>query len=218
MKNKKQWLVLGPTALITALLFVGCSHADKKQEKQVAAPVATVPQNTATAPAAESKPSRVEGELIVITATVKAIDKKNRVVTVKFPDGKEKKITCGPEVRNFPQIRIGDEVKAQFLESVELMVGDPGVKPSVDRETKAARAPLGEKPGFAAVDAVEVTATVQAIDYETRDVTLLGPEGKTIKLKAGPEVKRLNDVKQGDTVVARLTKAVSLTVSKPAKQ
>ncbi|MFZ4701361.1 MAG: hypothetical protein ACOYMG_15025, partial [Candidatus Methylumidiphilus sp.] len=68
------------------------------------------------------------------------------------------------------------------------------------------------------IDAVEVTATVQSIDYKTRDVTLLGPEGKTFKLKAGPEIKRLNDVKQGDTVLARLTKAASITVSKPVKK
>ena len=61
-------------------------------------------------------------------------------------------------------------------------------------------------------------STVQSIDYQTRDVTLLGPEGKTFKLKAGPEIKRLNEVKQGDTVVARLTQAVSITVSTPGQK
>ena len=214
MKNRKHWLILSSTALITVSLLFGCSHAEKKQ---AAEPVAAVPQDTAAVSAEPSKPGGIEGELIVVTATVRAIDKKNRVVTLKFPDGKEKKVKCGAEVRNFPQIRIGDEVKAQFLESVELVVSGPGAKPSAEHETETARAPLGKKPGFAAIDAVEVTATVQAIDYQTRDVTLLGPEGKTFKLKAGPEVKRLNDVKQGDTVSARLTKAVSITVSKPGK-
>ncbi len=213
MKDKKHWSLLGSTALVAASLLLGCSHAGKKQ---TAEPVAAVPQETA-APAAKDKPGGIEAELVTVTATVKAIDKKNRVVTLKFPDGKQKKVKCGPEVRNFPQIRIGDDVKAQFLESVELVVGGPGVKPSAERESEVARAPLGKKPGFAAIDAVEVTATVQSIDYQTRDVTLLGPEGKIFKVKAGPEVKRLNDVKQGDTVLARLTKAVSITVSKPGK-
>ncbi len=215
MKQSKHWLIVGSSALVTVSLLLGCSHADKKQVVE-AAPVAS--QNAVPALAEVDKPGGAESELVVINATVKAIDKKNRFVTLKFEDGKEKKIKCGPEVRNFAQIRVGDDVKAQFLESVELVVSGPGTKPSADRQKEVARAPLGSKPGYAVVDAVEVTATVQAIDYQTRDVTLLGPEGKTIKLKAGPEIKRLNDVKQGDTVLARLTKAASITVSKPAKK
>ena len=211
MKNRKNWSLLGSTALVTATLLLGCSHADKKP---IPEPVA--PQEAA--PAAVDKPSGADAELITVTATVKAIDKKKRVVTLQFPDGKEKKVKCGPEVRNFPQIRVGDDVKAQFLESIELVVGGPVEKPSVEREQEVARAPLGKKPGYASIDAVEVTATVQTINYQTRDVTLLGPEGKTFKVKAGPEVKRFNQVKQGDTVLARLTKAFSITVSKPAKK
>ncbi len=214
MKNSKHWLIVGSSALVTVSLLLGCSHADKKQAVD-AVPVAS--QSAVPAVAEVDKPGGAESELVVINAKVKAIDKKNRVVTLKFEDGTEKKIKCGPEVRNFAQIHIGDDVKAQFLESVELVVSGPGTKPSADRQKEVARAPLGSKPGYAVVDAVEVTATVQAIDYQTRDVTLLGPEGKTIKLKAGPEIKRLNDVKQGDTVLARLTKAASITVSKPAK-
>ena len=213
MKDRKNWFLLGSTALVTASLLLGCSHADKKPSPE---PVAAAPQEAA--PAAVDKPSGADAELITVTATVKAIDKKNRVVTLRFPDGREKKVKCGPEVRNFPQIRIGDDVKAQFLESVELVVGGPGEKPSVEHEQEVARAPLGKKPGVAGIDAVEVTATVQSINYQTRDAILLGPEGKTFKVKAGPEVRRFNEVKQGDTVVARLTKAFSITVSKPAKK
>lgn len=214
MKNKQHWLAIGSTALVTASLLLGCSHADKKQTAEA---VAVASQDTAAEPVAKGKPGVSESELIVINAVVKAIDKKNRLVTLKFEDGKEKKVKCGPEVRNFPQIRVGDNVKVQFLESVELVVSDPGAKPSSEAEREVARAPLGGKPGIVAVDAVEVSATVQAIDYQTREVTLLGPEGKTVKVKAGPEVKRLEDVKRGDTVVARLTRAASIIVSTPEK-
>jgi len=213
MKNRKHWSLLGSTALVVASLLLGCSHDGKKQPAE---PVAAVPQATA-APTVEDKPAGISAEFFTVTATVQAIDTKNRVVTLKFPDGKQKKIKCGPEVRNFHQIRIGDDVTAKFLESVELVVGAPGVTPSAEHESKVARAPLGSRPGFASIDAIEVTATVQSIDYQTRNVTLLGPEGKIFKVKAGAEVKRLNEVKQGDTVLARLTKAFSINVSKPVK-
>jgi hypothetical protein len=85
-----------------------------------------------------------------------------------------------------------------------------------ERVTEVGRTPLGSRPGFAAIDAVEVRASVVAIDYQTREVTLKGSEGRVMKVKAGPEVEHLNEVKKGDSVVARLTRAVGIEVTKPA--
>ena len=161
------------------------------------------------------RPGGLESQLVVITATVKAIDKKNRVVTLQTPDGKVAKVKCEPEVRNFAQIHVGDEVKTSLLETVELFVTG-NAKPAAERVTEVGRARLGSKPGFAAVDAVEVKASVVAIDYQTRKVTLKGPEGYVINVTAGAKVRRLNEVKVGDSVVARLTRAVSIEVRKPA--
>ncbi|MFZ2168580.1 MAG: hypothetical protein WAW61_02975 [Methylococcaceae bacterium] len=219
MKDKRHWLIFGSTALVTASLLSGCSSSGSKEppaQSSAIAPPISVAQDKAAKTQAKDRPGRLEGELVVVTAKVKAIDKKNRVVTLKSPDGKEAKVKCGPEVRNFAQIHVGDEVKTTLLETVELFVTGEE-KPSAERAMEVERAPLGSKPGFTAIDTVEVKASVVAIDYQTRYVTLKGPEGKVIKVKAGPEVKRLNEVKTGDTVVARLTRAVSIEVSKPAK-
>lgn len=208
---KKSFPTLGLTALAVASILTACA-SDNKQPPAAAEPA---PVEQSAAP--QDKPGKGEAGLIVVTATVKAIDKKKRVVTLKYPDGKEAKIKCGPEVRNFAQIKVGDEVKAEMLESVELFIADEAEKPAAEHTSEVARAPKGAKPGFAAVDSVEVKATVQSIDYKAREVVLKGPEGKLQKIKVGPAVKRLNEVKQGDTVVARMTKAVSITVSKPQK-
>ena len=217
MKDKRHWLIFGATALVTASLLSGCSSSGSKDSAQSleAEPPALVAQDQTPATQAQDRPGGIQGELVVITATVKAIDKKNRVVTLQSPEGKVAKVKCGPEVRNFAQIHVGDQVKTSLLETVELFVTD-SKEPAAERVTEVGRAPLGSKPGFAAVDAVEVKATVVAINYWTREVTLKGPEGKVIKVKAGPEIKRLNEVKKGDSVVARLTRAVSIEVSKPA--
>ena len=220
MNNKRHWLVLGATALVSASLLSGCSSTGSKNTAQSleAEPPTLAAQDQAPATQAQTqtqdRPDGLEGELVVITATVKAIDKKNRVVTLQSPDGKVAKVKCGPEVRNFAQIRVGDVVKTSLLETVELFVTGND-EPAAEHVTEVGRAPLGNKPGFAAIDAVEVKATVVAIDYQTRKVTLKGPEGKVIKVTAGPQVKRLTEVNVGDSVVARLTRAVSIEVSKP---
>ena len=220
MKNKRHWLVLGATALVTASLLSGCSSSGSKDTARSleAEPPTLAAQDQAPATQAQAqaqdRPGGLEGELVVITATVKAIDKKNRVVTLQSPDGKVAKVKCGPEVRNFDQIHVGDVVKTSLLETVELFVTG-SAEPAAGRVTEVGRAPLGSKPGFAAVDAVEVKAAVVAIDYQTRKVTLKGPEGNVINVTAGPEVRRLNEVKVGDSVVARLTRAVSIEVRKP---
>ena len=217
MKNIRHWLILGVTALFTASLLSGCSSSGNKDisaRSLEAEPPTLVAQDQPAETQSQDRPGALEGELVVITATVKAIDKKSRVVTLQSTDGKVAKIKCGPEVRNFDQIRVGDVVKTSLLETVELFVTGND-DPAAERVTEVGRAPLGSKPGFAAVDAVEVKASVVAIDYQTRKVTLKGPEGKIVKVTAGPEVNRLNEVKVGDSVVARLTRAVSIEVSKP---
>jgi hypothetical protein len=206
----KTWLFSGSAALFAALL-VGCAH-DKPMPPTEPAPAAEAAPQAALA---AEKPGVAEGELMIVTAKVKAIDQKKRTVTLEYPDGKRAKIKCGPEVRNFPQIRVGDDVTAEFLETVELFVAGPGDKPAPGETTAVKRAPEGGKPGIAAIQSVEVAATVTAIDYPGRTVTLQGPEGKLLKVKAGPEVKRFDQIKQGDSVIARYTEAFSIKVAAP---
>ena len=160
MKNIRHWLILGVTALFTASLLSGCSSSGNKDisaRSLEAEPPTLVAQDQAAETQSQDRPGGLEGELVVITATVKAIDKKSRVVTLQSTDGKVAKIKCGPEVRNFDQIRVGDEVKTSLLETVELFVTG-NAEPAAERVTEVGRAPLGSKPGFAAVDAVEVKA------------------------------------------------------------
>lgn len=47
---------------------------------------------------------------------------------------------------------------------------------------------------------VTVTATVEAVDMATREVTLKGPLGNEATFVVGDQVKRLNEIKKGDQV------------------
>jgi DNA helicase TIP49 (TBP-interacting protein) len=59
-----------------------------------------------------------------------------------------------------------------------------------------------------------MTATVKAVDYDSRLITLQGPEGKAMTVEAGPEVKRLKEIKTGDVVVINYTQAIAAELKK----
>ena len=177
-----------------------------------AAPPATAPP---AAKATETKPGVVFAETTTVHATVEAVDPATREVTLKGPKGKIVTIKAGPEVKNFDQIHVGDVLTARYLESVALVVRKAGDAPSVSESRTVEVAPKGQKPAARIVETKEVTATVEAIDYAARTVTLRGPEGNARTIKVDPSVKRLNDVKKGDQVVARYTEGLAISVKTP---
>jgi Cu/Ag efflux protein CusF len=73
-----------------------------------------------------------------------------------------------------------------------------------------------EDPGkVRAEESVTVSATVQAIDHESRVVTLLGSDGEEVVFRAGPEVRNLAQVKKGDVVQVTYYESIAIEVKKP---
>jgi hypothetical protein len=62
---------------------------------------------------------------------------------------------------------------------------------------------------------VQATATVEAVDYAKRLVTLRDAKGNQTVVQAGPEVRNLAQVKAGDRVVVRYQEAIMAEVVKP---
>jgi hypothetical protein len=78
-----------------------------------------------------------------------------------------------------------------------------------------AGAVVTSEPGKASiVEAVQVSAQVVSIDKATRTVTLKGPQGNTVDIVAGDEVKNFDQIKLGDFVVARYLQALTLELRK----
>ena len=164
------------------------------------------------------RPGVVVAETQVVTATVTAIDQKTRMVTLTGPEGNSITFKAGPEVKNLKQVKKGDQVTIETVESVALVVTPKGeVAPGAGQTTKLKTAKPGEKPSAVAVRTVQVTATVTAIDYKARTVTLKSPDGSEKTLKVGPAAKRFNEVKQGDQVTVNMTEATAIKVTAPKK-
>ena len=78
-----------------------------------------------------------------------------------------------------------------------------------------ARSAKGDKPAVVAVEAVDVSATVQAIDRTKRTVTLKGPDGKLLTTRVDKSVKAFDTLRVGDSIHARYTEAIAISVEKP---
>ena len=173
-------------------------------------------QSTAApAPTAKAGPGVVVAETTSIKAKVDAVDVDKRLVTVTGPRGKTVTLKVGPDVKNLDQVKAGDELVVRYFESIALFVRKSGEPPAAAEAAAVHVASKGKKPQTVAVDTVEFTGTVEAIDYAKPRVTLKSPEGKTRTIKVDPSVKRFKQVKKGDQVVLRYTEAIAFSVRKP---
>ena len=147
-----------------------------------------------------------------MTARVVEIDRADRIVTLKSPKGETVDIVCGDEVRNFDQIKLGDQVSARYVETLylELKKTKAGVRSSIETEA-GARAKLGERPAGAAVREVVILADVVAVDPEKKIISLKGPKGNVVTLPVeNPDQFKV--VKKGDQVEATYTQAFAVSV------
>jgi hypothetical protein len=147
-----------------------------------------------------------------MSAVVTAINPVTRAVTLKNAEGKETTIICGPEVRNFAQINKGDTVNIDYSETVKIVVSPTASIPAKQESVQVSRAPLGEKPAGLITSTTQVNATVEAIDYEKRTVTLKGPQ-RTVTVEVTEEAVNFNKVKVGDTVTIEYSELLAISVT-----
>ncbi len=76
----------------------------------------------------------------------------------------------------------------------------------------ADEAVVEDKPSFSARQSTMVTAEVEAIDQETREVTLRRADGEAITFTASEEARNLNMVRVGDIVNAEYVETLSIKV------
>jgi hypothetical protein len=149
-----------------------------------------------------------------LEATVAAIDKATRKVTLVDAAGIKTTVKAGPEVVNFDQIRVGDKLKITAAQELVVSVAGEGETPSDGGAQMVALAPKGAKPGGLMVETTQVTAKVTAIDAEQHKATLQFEDGTTHTVAVRPDVD-LSKRKVGDKVVIRTTEALAIRVVKP---
>jgi len=170
----------------------------------------------APAQTSDDKPSVTLARTNSIKATVADIDHDKREITLKGPEGNSMKFKVDERVKNFGQVKKGDEVRMGYYESIALSVRKPGDPlPATGRSRAMITREPGQKPGGVAVDTADITATVEAIDRDKREVTLKSPRGNVVTVKVDPSVGNLERIKTGDEIEATYTEALAISVDKP---
>lgn len=157
-------------------------------------------------------------EAVSITATIEKIDPKTREVTLKGPKGGLATFIAGDEVQRFNELKKGDQVTFDYTEGIAIDVQKATEAPKMVEAQSVTRNKPSERPGGSVETVGFLTARVEEIDYKTRKVKLLLPEGPALSFTAGDQVKRLNEVKKGDEVVVKYMQKLSIKVSSPASK
>jgi hypothetical protein len=155
-------------------------------------------------------------QTIDIEATITHVDAKTREVTLKGPEGNEVTVVAGPEVKNFAQLKAGQTVALQYVESLVLELKKGGGAPVARTERAGvASAKPGETPAGIGGREITVVGDVVGLDPATQKVTVRGPH-RTVDLDVrDPEQFKL--IALGDQIEATYTEAVAISVS-PAKK
>jgi Cu/Ag efflux protein CusF len=158
---------------------------------------------------AAQKPVSV-AETLTKTATVEAIDKTARVVTLKGQDGFVVDVLCGPEVQRFDALKVGDTVTFSYHESVVSSISRPGDKPKDPLSTTVTRT-AGAKPGGTISQQQTATVTIEEIDPKIPSVSVKTEGGSRMSFKV-EDKKNLDGYKVGDKVNIAYTQALAVSV------
>ena len=192
--------------LAGVIAVAGCDKGEK-----AAQPEAAPPAKEAAAP--QEKPAMKQEALITLEATVTAINQETREVTLQNSEGESITFIASDEVRNLAQVEVGDKLKVEYLEAIEIRVLAPGeAEVGAQQIVSGGRAELGEKPAGGAISETTIVAVIEAIDKENQTATLKGPEGnsKVVKVR-NPE--NLEKVAIGDKVIITYTEAMAVKVT-----
>jgi len=139
----------------------------------------------------------VSAERSDVRAMVQTVDASARSLTLKFSDGTVVTCAVSPQVKNFDQIKAGDQVRVTLAEKLAIYVLKDG-----------------QLPGAGGMEeTIPVIARVQVVDPSYRLLTLQYLNGQTEIMKASLDAK-LMEMQPGDAVALESAEAVAVHIEK----
>jgi hypothetical protein len=171
--------------------------------------------------AAEKAPQKATvSDTVKMTATVKAVDYDNRLITLQGADGKAMTVEASPEVKRLKEIKAGDMVVIDYTQAIAAELKKAGTASGVSVKEDVKRAKASEKPGISGTREVKATVTIDAVDLKNNIVTFTGPQGNVniVSIKRPQMREFLKTLKAGDKVDVTYTEAVAVSVEPAPKK
>jgi hypothetical protein len=156
-------------------------------------------------------------DLETVTATVEAIDVDERMISLRGPGGRTVTFEVSSEVRNLPQVKVGDDLIVRYYESIAAEIkrkGSSTTIDTVDTAVDAATAPAGTKPAGVVGRTVTTTVVIQAVDKKNHSVMFSGPDSlvRSVTVERPEAQEFIATLKKGDQVEISYTEALAMSI------
>jgi len=174
---------------------------------------ATVAFAQSAGPGSGKTVAELGGETVGVTegAKITAIDPKNHTVTLQAASGAKQTFKVSKKF-NFKKVKVGDNVVVNAVDAIAISLRGPKSGPPGEVGTEVTGA---DKTDVGEMDTVRVAAKIKAIDTKKPSVTLEGPDGGTLVVKA-ESARGLEGLKVGDDLDVTYTHAVVVDLVPPA--
>ena len=142
-------------------------------------------------------------ESISTKATITAIDKATRTITLRNEQGVESKVVAGENVQRFDQLKVGDIITATYSQAMAISIRKPGAPAPKDKIENIVR----DKHSATVTQQRTVSVTVEEIDLPNMMVTVLDAKGAKSKFKVRDK-NNLRELKVGDKVDVTYTEGL----------
>jgi hypothetical protein len=153
-----------------------------------------------------------------VSATVEAVNVDTRMVSLRVPGGQPFTVQVSPEVRNLPQVRVGDRVVTRYYKAMAVELRGRGDRsgetqaPVVASATE--RAPAGAKPAGAVGVQSHQTVRITSVDTKNHVVSFYGSDGlaRSLPVRTPQGQEFISKLKTGDEVEVTYTEALAVMV------
>jgi hypothetical protein len=177
--------------------------------------MALAPLLAVTADAQDRPQGAFVEQVAAIQALVHEVDLTTRQVLLQTGENEFVTVVAPEEVRNLPQLEVGDTVNLTFYGGIAASLAPAGEAPiAMDTTQALVRAEEGERPAGAMLSELTTTVTFDAFDPETGIVTFTGQSGMQRMVEVqDPEMRAfVETLDAGDQVDVTVIEIVALEV------
>lgn len=140
--------------------------------------------------------------------TVTKVDRQARSVTFRGPKGGVATLSVPAQAQNLDQVKPGQQYRMRYVEAVAVEIRKGGA-PAASTGEEVKLSPKGAKPGGLIVRTQSIAGVVDGVDFTNRYLSVRGPKGNVVALKAADDVP-IEQLSAGDRISVIHTEALAV--------